>query len=143
MTGWAVDPNMPLELLNGAGMVVEFFFIGWMARYLWNETTRRKLTWRTWIAGHLPPSMNFAVSVIVFDIGVWVRSVDIWVWRRFYEATAFNGPMILILGVGAVAIILGSLCKVRSITKPDFGNMPWMVAATATALFVASAVIFR
>lgn len=143
MSVWAVDPNLPLELLNGGGMVVEFFFLGWMIRYLWNETTRRKLTWRTWLAGHLPPSMNFAVSVIVFDIGVWIRSVDIWVWRRFFGAADFNQPMILILAGGAVAILLGSLCKVRAITKPDFGNVPWLVSAGATAVFVAASVIFR
>jgi hypothetical protein len=143
MNIWAVDPNLPLELLNGGGMVVEFFFLGWMCRYLWKETRRRKLGFLAWSRGALPPSMNFALAVVVFDIGVWVRSVDIWVWRRFFGAAAFNLAMIMILAGGAVAILLGSLCKVRAITKPDFGNSPWLISLAATVAFIAGSLLFR
>lgn len=140
---WTIDPNLPLELLNGGGMVVELFFLIYMVQYLWKETTRRGLGVRTWLAGQLPPSMNFAVAVVVFDVGVWARSVDIWVWRRFFGAAPFNMTQIIILGLGALAILLGSLCKVRAITKPDYGNGPWMVALGSTAAFIAATLYFR
>ena len=55
-----IDPDFPLELLNGAGMVVEFFFLSWMMRYLWRETRRRGLGVKEWLRWELPPSMNFA-----------------------------------------------------------------------------------
>lgn len=143
MSGWEIDPNLPLELLNGAGTVVSAFFLASMVRYLWNETIRRKLGVRQWLTMSLPPSMNFGAAVVLFDVGVWVRSVDIWIWRRFFGAGDFNALQLIILVAGAFAIVLGGLCKVRAITRPDFGDGPWLAAAATTAAFLVLTAVFR
>lgn len=123
-------------------MVVELFFLGWMIRYLWKETARRGLGWRHWLHRQLPPSMDFAVAVVVFDGGVWLRSLTIWAWRRFFEASDFSVVQIGLLAAGAAAIVIGSLCKIRSVTI-DYGPGPWMLAAGALAVFVGATLYFR
>lgn len=137
----AIDPNLPMELLNGSGMVVELCFLICMARYLWVETRKRGFGVREWLTLQLPPSMNFVVAVMVFDSGVWIRSSLIWSWRRFFHGAPFNSVQVIVLGFGAVALIFGSLCKIRSITKPDLGNGPWLISAGLTALFVVVTVV--
>lgn len=137
------DQSLQLELLNGAGMVVEFCFIAYMVRYLRKEAIRRDLKLIDWINFRLPPSMNFAISVVVFDAGVWLRSLTIWSWRRFERAGQFNRLELTALSIGAAMIVLGALCKVRAITKPDYGNEPWILTAVATALFVCLTLLSR
>lgn len=139
---WTVGADLPLEVLNGACTVSEIFFLGWMAVYLFKESRRRKLTLQHWLRWRLPPSMNFVVAVVVFDIGVWVRSADIWVWRRFTPGAGFGAASIFILTAGALLIILGSWCKVRSITV-DYGQRPWLFQALATLIFIGATLWFR
>lgn len=143
MTGWRIDPNVPLELLNGSGMVVEIFFLVWMVRYLRKETTARHLTSADWMHGRLPPSMNFIVAVFVFDSGVALNRMVIWVWRRFFGAGDFGVLQLALLAVGGLMIVIGGLCKIRSVTKPDLGNQPWLRALGAVLLFVLATLLTR
>lgn len=131
-----IDSALPLELLNGAGMVLEFCFLSLMALYLWRETRRRGLGISEWAHGGLPPSMNFAIAVMVCDGGVWVRAVVIWAWRRIFGGGDFSNWQAAALAFGALLIVLGSLCKIRAVSKPDYGNMPWLLSAAATLAFV-------
>lgn len=136
-----IDPALPLELLNGAGMVLEFCFIGLMLMYLWRETRRRGLAFADWIGGKLPPSMNLAIAVVVCDCGVWVRTIVIWAWREFYGGGDFGNWQAAALVLGALLIVVGSLCKIRAVSKPDYGDGPWMLAAAATLAFVLASVL--
>lgn len=142
MTVWRIDPNLPLELLNGAGMVLEFCFLSWVAVYLWRETRRRGLTWRDWFF-RMPPSMHLAVAIMVFDGGVFMRSSVIWIWRRYLGAGDFSVLQLSLLGYGGMLIVVGSLCKIRAISKPDYGDGPWLISAGAVAAFLLATVIFH
>lgn len=135
-----VNPNIPLELLNGGGMVLAVFFLSWMAVYLFKESVRRKLGVRDWL-GRLPPSMHLAVAIFVFDLGVVVFLAVVW-WRVFYAAADFSETQIVLLALGAVTIIVGALCKIRAITKPDHGNWPWLMALAALAVFLGAMLLF-
>jgi hypothetical protein len=143
MKAWRLDPSMPMELLNGAGMVIELFFIVFLSIYLWRETQRRGFGFRGWWGWHLPPSMNLAVAVMAFDIGVFVRTAVVWAWRRFYQGSDFGTMQVALLALGAIAILVGGLCKIRAVSFPDYGHGPWLATAGATALFAAATVYFR
>ncbi len=132
-----IDPKMPLEILNGIDSVLELCFLFCMAQYLWKETTRRGFSFSDWIAWKLPPSMNFAIAVVAFDVGVFVRSVTIWAWRRYYDAGDFALWQIITFDISAIVILVGALCKIRAVTKPDLGDGPWLLSAAAVILFVA------
>src|SRR5436305_1352890 len=85
-----VDPNTPLELLNGCSMVLEIIFLAWMARYIVKEALKRGLTLRQWVHGELPYSVNFVVAVFFFDSGICLRTIVVWYWRRFYGGGDFG-----------------------------------------------------
>lgn len=141
------DPNLPLELLNGCGMVVEVIFLAWMAQYLRNEARTRHLTLRQWMRGDLPYSVNFVVAVFFFDTGVCLRSIVIWVWRRFTGASDFGVVQLSLLAIGGVLIVFGGLCKLRGVTNPDFRGTwpyrPWVRAAFVVVAFAVLSVVFR
>ena len=123
-------------------MVLELCFLACMAVYLWRETARRGLGVRAWFL-HMPPSMHLAIAIFVFDSGVWLRSAVIWGWRRFFGAGDFGAMQLSLLAYGGAVIVIGSLCKIRAITKPDYGNGPWLASAGAVALFLGVSLLFR
>lgn len=143
MFDWRIDPNVPLELLNGSGTVVEIFFLVWMIRYLKKETTACGLTVSDWLHYRLPPSMNFVVAVFVFDSGVALNRLVIWVWRRFFGAGDFGVMQLAMIGLGGLLILVGGLCKIRAVTKPYRGDGPWLRALGAVLLFVLATLLTR
>src|SRR5271165_6552563 len=134
--------NLPLEILDGGGAILGFFYLVWAANYLRRETSRRHLGFSDWFNGLLPPSMHLVVAIFVFDLGVFIRTTVMWVWRM-RGAKDFGPIEIGLLGFGGAVVIAGALCKIRAITKPDFGDGPWLAAAGAVALFVIATVWFR
>jgi len=143
MTSLRFDPNVPLELLNGSGMVLEAIFVLLMLGYLWRETARRGLTIRAWFCGGLPPSMHFAVAVIVFDGGVLIRTAFVWVWRRFYGAGEFGPWFMLAFMLAAALIAIGAIYKIRAISRPDYGDGPWLLSIAAVLAFLMASLYFR
>lgn len=142
------DPNLLLELFNGSGMIVDGIFLAWCVWYLWRETGRRKdqqpelrSVWTWWL--HLPPAMNFIVAVLVHDSGVWMRSVVIWVWRRFYGAGDFGIAQGALMTLGGLAIVVGGLCKIRAVTKPFYGDGPWLTTLYLVLVFLAGSLLNR
>lgn len=129
--------TMPLllELFNGGFVLLEGVFLLWAVRYLWIEGRRRDLRFIDYF-GRLPPSMGLVVAVIVFDFSSWLRSLVIWNWRRFYAAgTPALWHQHALIVAGAIGII-GALCKIRAVTKPDYGNEPWLFCLGLIAVYV-------
>lgn len=135
------DPSFSLEIINGASHVVGLIFLWHLGVYLVKETRRRRLGVRAWFF-KLPVSMQFAVAIMVYDIGVWMKAFLIWSWR-FLGAGPFSPAMMVALWVGSLIIVVGGFCKIRAITKPDRGNKPWLVAAAAVMIFVALTLLHR
>ena len=128
-----------LEFSNGGVMVLEGLFLLWALRYLWLEYRRRNLSTKDWFK--LPPSMSFIVAVIVFDFSVWLRAVAIWSWRKFYGAAAFPDWQIVLLLVAGVIGVVGALCKIRAVTKPDYGDEPWLICIAILIVFIIISVL--
>lgn len=138
-----VDPSLPLELLNGAGLVVDGIFLAWGVWYLRRETLRRNYASSVlaWIV-RIPPHMNFVIAVLVHDAGVIARSAVIWAWRRA-GAGDFSVDQLAALALGALMIVVGGLCKIRAVTKPDHGDGPWLACLAALLIFLAGSLISR
>ena len=135
--------NLLLELLNGGGIVIEACFILFLLMYLRKETLRRGIGIKEWYHFDLPPSMNLAVAVLVFDFGVFARTTVIWAWRKFYGAAEFNPNQIMLLSFAAVVIIVGGLCKIRAVSFPDYGHFPWVMTALMILSFILGSLIVR
>lgn len=130
-----------LEMLNGGAVTPELFWLVLLARYLAKESNRRGLQPFDWFS--LPPSMDLMLAIFISDAGVWLRSITIWAWRRFGGAGEFNSIEQLLLILGGALIVIGYLCKVRALTRPDHGDGPWLIAMGCSALVLAAMLVFR
>lgn len=137
-----IDPGIPLELINGDGMLTSGFFLLLIGIYLARETVRRKLHARDWLF-RLPVSMHFAVAVAIHDLHVFGKDALIWHWRRFGGAGPFDAWQISALGALGLIGVIGGLCKIRAISRPDYGDGPWLFVLGATVAFMAVSLIFR
>lgn len=130
-----VSDGLALELINGAGAILDACFLLLIGFYLVKEHRRRGLAFSDWLGG-LPPSMHFAVAVAACDAGILLRTSSSWVWRRFYAAGPFPSWLLALLILGGVGIVVGMLCKIRSISRPDYGDAPWLIALYALTIFL-------
>lgn len=131
-----------LEILNGGAMTPELVCLVLLAIYLSKEAKRRGLHRLDWFK--LPPSMNLILAMFVYDTGVFLRSITVWAWRRFSGGVGnFDGVEGLALVLGGALIVIGSLCKIRALTKPDHGDGPWLAASAATAFAIGVLLLFR
>lgn len=131
-----VNPVQALEWLNGGGLVLAVSFLFLISLYLFKESRRRKLTPLDWLHGKIPPNMHFAVAIAVCDAGIGMRSGLIWGWRKFFAGGPFGKFGITMLAISAALIAIGFVCKIRSISRPDWGDGPWLAAVAALAVFL-------
>lgn len=136
-----VKPGFLLEILNGGAITPGQIWLVMIAIYLSKEAKRRGLRAFDWF--HLPPSMDFMLAVFIGDLGVEVKAIAVWVWRRFFDAGDFSVMQTGLLMLGSTLIVLGFLCKIRALTKPDCGNGPYLKAAAWTVGVVILLLIFR
>lgn len=137
-----MDASLPLEIFNGMGMVLSAIFLVLMIQYLVKETRRRKLPYRSWFF-RLPPSMHFAVAITVYVFGVLMRTSAAWTWRRFGYGGEFGAGLICMFAMSAVIIVVGGICQIRAISKPDWGDGPWLLSTAAVIAFVVTDLYFR
>ncbi len=134
-------PGFLLEILNGGALTPGQIWLVLIAIYLSRESKRRGLHRFDWF--HLPPSMDFMVAVFIGDLGVEIKALTVWVWRRFLNAPDFNMLQSSMLIVGSALIVLGFLCKIRALTLPDHGRGPYLKAVGWTIAAVVVLLIFR
>lgn len=132
-----------LELFNGISVILEGIFLLWGLRYLYLETRRRGLRVRDWFLFRLPPSMNFIIAVLVFDVASWMRSLVVWSWRRIYNSGDFTQWHSGMLVAAGLIGFIGALCKIRAVTKPDYGDQPWLMCLALVVMFVALSIVVR
>lgn len=130
-----------LEMLNGGAITPELIWLMLLAIYLSKESKRRNLNALDWFS--LPPSMDLILAVFISDFGVWLRSLTIWAWRRFDGAAEFNQAQQALLTFGGALIVVGFLCKIRALTAPDHGNLPWLISTAAAAAAIVALLLLR
>lgn len=138
-----VDANLPLEIISGAGALLEFLFLLGLVQYLRKECIRRKLTKTDMLLLRFPPSMNLAVALVTFDTGVTIQRAIIWAWRALYDAGELSRLQLAGIAFGGLLIVIGGLCKIRSVTQPDLGAGPWVVSMILVVLFVVLSLVIR
>lgn len=128
-----------LEILYGTAGLPELLWLVLLTVYLSRESNRRGLRWHDWFK--LPPSMNLILAVFLVDLAFSIRAILIWLWRRGGSGE-FNDIQIAILIIAGAMVIVGTLCKIRAITHPDYGNGPWLTACGVTVVSLIGLVIF-
>jgi len=118
-----------LAALNAAALVPAVVFLILASRYLIRESTRRGLHPLNWF--NLPHSMNLALAMVIFDIFVILRLGTTVLWYMIGQKIL---PIELMFLVSIIGIIVGLLCKIRALTEPEYGRLPWLGSAVLTIL---------
>jgi hypothetical protein len=87
--------------------------------------------------------MGFIIAVLVSDISVWFHDVAIWAWRHFDLALNFTSWQLVLLVFAGVVGTTGGLCKIRAVTKPDYGDAPWLSCLALVVIFIVASLIER
>lgn len=141
MSHWIfVNTGLLLELLNGGAVTPELLWLVMIGVYLSREARRRGLHAFDWF--RLPPSMDLMLAIFISDFGIWLKSIVVWLWRR-RGAGDFSNLDVALLFISGVLIVLGPLCKIRAMTGPDHGRVPWLIALTWTVVVGIALLVFR
>lgn len=125
--------NSFLSIVNGAWAIMLTFFIVFLLHYLWTAIPR--VQWRDWFGGH-PGAAQVAVAILIADIGNWIVRGSVWIWRETGAVDPLPEWLIASIAFGACIGTWGMLCKLRVFSLERFGQLPWMVCAGITVLFV-------
>ena len=139
-----MDPhqvNDLLEITNGIWTILNAFFTAFLINYLISEHRENNLSTFNWFTG-LPLGMQVAVSLLIATIGTMILRCSVWVWRFQTEGIGpLSTPLTIAVLFGTLTGAIGMLCQLRVFSKPYYGHWPWIAAAIASLVFVASYLI--
>jgi len=126
-----------LELLNGNWGIAATSLAIICAIYLIHETAARGMPSWEW-RKKMTLGMRVAIAMMVLSIGVAVRSAEVYLWRAMSgDLTELN---LLWLTFGGSVALLGFLCCIREISKPLYGDGPWIWTLVTMAIFTAGSI---
>lgn len=129
-----------LELLNGNWGIAATSLAIICSIYLVHEIVARGLPSWHW-RKKMTLGMRVSIAMLVMSIGVAVRSTEGYVWRLMSGDLTELSAIWLITG-GGVALV-GFLCCIREISKPLYGNAPWIWTLVAMAVFTIGSIVNR
>lgn len=129
-----------LEILNGYWAIAAASLTVICVIYLVHEALAHKVFgygWRSRLTG----SMRVMLGVMTMALGVAIRSTEVTAWRLRGGDLANLSQFWLILG-GTLAL-LGFICTIREISKPLYGDGPWIWTMVAMALYTVGWSLWR
>ena len=118
-----------LEALNGAAVLPGLILLVLLTKYFRREAIRRGLRPMAWF--RLPPSMQLALALFIFDAGATLRLGTTWFWYLIGRRLV---PMEMMFLLAILVMITGLLCKIRALTEPDYGRAPWLISTIVTGI---------
>lgn len=89
----------------------------------------------------LTRSMRVMAGVFALSLGVAISSLEKSRWRMFGGDLPDLSKTALL--VGGVLALVGFICTVREISKPLYGNAPWICTVVAMALYTVGSVAWQ
>ncbi len=136
--------NFILEQINGSVSLLTFFFLCWCSWYLWEFFSYRgTYSLRTALVG-LPPAIGLAVILYVEKTGSLMTRGAVWVWRTTTGGMEiFSKFEMLFLFSGAILSAFGMLLLIRILSRPRFGEWPWIASGIIAYGYVLVSVLIR
>lgn len=134
-----LSPQFLLEVLNGTWGVAAFSLgvVCWM--YLFHEMISLA-AWRPW---RWSQGMRVAINVSLVAAGVWITRSVIYYWRHIGAAEHFSSGQLYALIVGGAVGTVGFVLLIREISRPLFGNAPWILSLIALVAMTAYTVLYH
>lgn len=127
-----------LELLNGNWGIAATSLAIICAIYLVHETRARGMPSWQW-RKKITIGMRVAIAMMTLSAGVAIRSMEVYVWRLVSGELPELSQFWLLVG-GGIALV-GFLCCIREISKPLYGNGPWIWTLVAMSAFTIGSIV--
>lgn len=140
------DLNFILERINGVIIVQSFCLLIVLLVYLYWEIRLGKMSWRDIFMARIPIGMSLALALLTEEIGILTLRGAIYAWRRFgggETASPMNRSERISLLVGTLICAVGILWLTRILSRPMFGDWPWLVAAGLSAVYLSQAFVLH
>jgi hypothetical protein len=130
-----------LEVLSGSWSILSLCFLIFLVVYLVGQYRDNELTYRDlW---GLPLGMVVAIALIVQNTGSFASRVTVWAWRHFHGGSSLTSLNLTAMAISAFVAGVGTLMLIRVFSKPRYGDLPWMLLAAITAVYIVTAVWVR
>lgn len=133
--------NFILELINGSISILTFFLLLFLTIYLKYDLHRANFTWKTFFLSST--AVSLVVAMFFDKIGTLMTRTVIWAWRVKGGTIVLNGIEDLFLVTGAFFTALGSIMLIRVLSRPRFGNWPWLISALFVIGYVIVEIFFH
>lgn len=137
--------NFVLETVNGIVLILSFPLLIVLTHYIIAKLRQRKQPMRRMLLSvpAVPTVLALALALYLDKLGVLMTRLAVWTWRRFGNGLT-GGPMndaqeyLLLIGTPLCAI--GLLWLIAILSRPRFGNWPWLASAGMAAMFMVATV---
>lgn len=121
-----------LDTMNGVITIMSAALIVILTAYLISR--RREINF---LAVSLPIGMSLALAIYVREMGSLLTRLVLWAWLRVggvsLPATGIQASLMLI---GAFGMIFGLLWLIAILSRPQWGDWPWLATAAAAIVYL-------
>jgi hypothetical protein len=129
-----------LELLNGNWGIAAAALTIICGIYLSHEAVARRIP--LWDRERMTLGMRVSVGLFFLSLGVAIRSAEVYFWRRLGGDNLGDlSQGWLILGSGIA--LVGFLCCIRVISRPLYGNRPWIWTLVVMIAFTVASIAYH
>jgi len=134
--------NFILETINGVVLILSFPLLIVLTIYIISKIRQQKQPLHQALV-NAPNSTVLALALALYldKVGVLVTRVAVWTWRHFGDGLK-GGPMndtqVHALLAGTALSAVGLLWLIGILSRPRYGNGPWLACITVTAIYLIS-----
>jgi hypothetical protein len=126
--------NFTLEIINGSISILTFFLLFFLSVYLVSHIRREGFTWKTFL--WMSTAASLVVALFIEKTGTLATRTVTWAWRSRGGNLPFTSIEDFFLIVGAILTVIGLIMMIRVLSRPRFGNWPWMVSTIVALDYV-------
>jgi hypothetical protein len=133
--------NFTLEIINGSISILTFFLLFFLVVYLISDLKREGFSVKVFFL--MSTAVSLVVALFVEKLGALTTRTVIWIWRAHGGNLPFSTLEDILLVVGAVFTAAGLVMMIRVLSRPRFGEWPWIVSSVAALDYTALELILN
>lgn len=126
--------NFTLEVINGSVSILTFFLLFFLSVYLASNIQREGFTWKSFF--WMSTAVSLVTALFIEKTGTLASRTVVWIWRTQGGTLPFTKIEDFFLVIGALLTAIGLIMMIRVLSRPRFGNWPWMVSTIVALDYV-------
>lgn len=129
-----MELNFFLQVANGAIAMLTFFLLFFLFVYLHYDIRRDGFKFKTFFL--MSTAASLVVTIAIEKLGTFFTRLAVWIWRGHGGVDAFSTTENALFVLGAMLTAFGLVLMIRVLSRPRFGDWPWMFSVTMAAIYV-------